>query len=130
MAQSVRFVCAVGSGSHYEIKCKLLVFGSSYIIKPSVSSVPTHCMKMQDENVVAVQAYSQQEAAEMMALRAPNGGVSWLMDGNQTFWTTFQSRLQCTASTIGSLKKTTRTTLSLTPEQILIRTQIFKTQLA
>ena len=80
MAQTVRFVCAVGSGSHYEIKFKLLVFGSSYIIKPSVSSVPTHCMIMQNENVVPVQAYSQQQAAEMMALRASKWR-SFLADG-------------------------------------------------
>ena len=64
------FACAHGIGRHYEIKCKLLLFGSSCIIKPCVSSVPTHGMIMQDENAVPVQAYSQQQAAEIMALRA------------------------------------------------------------
>ena len=69
-AHSVRFVCAVGIGRHYEIKCELLLFGSSCIIKPCDGSVPTQGMIMQDENVVPVQAYSQQQAAEIMALRA------------------------------------------------------------
>ena len=60
MTQSVSFVCAVGSGSHYEIKCRLFVFGSSYIIKPSVSTQDTELVPMKEgfETTRALQSSS------------------------------------------------------------------------